>query len=203
MIPPPLSIPELRREKRLTELMNGQLLVGRQSRTLSGITHERRESNSLQALDTSHVILSPQPPDEENMERRKDAEYFAEKIAQFYGFDVVYVASMDASLLEHARPNAFATVLVAYTVPGANMPRQVPTAMYRMPIEEDRWIHDSEALPPDFQSGYSRLFGRESVKYVFTCLARHRLQYSDHEFITLFEDAEWLAQTVTSRPFWI
>ncbi|KAI3573726.1 hypothetical protein IWW34DRAFT_885860 [Fusarium oxysporum f. sp. albedinis] len=203
MIPPPLSISKLRRGKQITELTNGQLIAGRQSKRLSGITHEIHDNDSIQPLDTSHVTLSPQPPDEENIERRKDAEYFAEKIAQFYGFDVVYVASIDSTLLEQARPNAFATVLVAYTVPGVSLPRLVPTALYRMPVEEDGWIHDFEALPSDFQSGYRRLFDGKSVKYVFMCFARPRARYSDRESITLFEDAEWLAQAVTSRPFWI
>ncbi|RYC78472.1 hypothetical protein BFJ63_vAg18655 [Fusarium oxysporum f. sp. narcissi] len=203
MIPLPLSISKLRRGKQITELTNGQLTAGRQSKILSGITHEIRDNDSPQTLDTSHVTLSPQPPDEENIERRKEAEYFAEKIAQFYGFDVVYVASIDSTLLEQARPNAFATVLVAYTVPGVSLPRLVPTALYRMPVEEDGWIHDFEALPSDFQSGYRRLFDGKSVKYVFMCFARPRARYSDRESITLFEDAEWLAQAVISRPFWI
>ncbi|KLP17759.1 Uncharacterized protein LW94_13670 [Fusarium fujikuroi] len=162
-----------------------------------------RDNRSLWTPDEFHVALSLQPPDEKNVERIGDAEDFAEKIAQFYTFDVVSVASIDSNLLEKARPNTFATVLVAYTAPEVSLPRLVPTALYRIPVEEDGWIRDPEALPSEFQSGYRRSFDGKSVKYVFMCFARHRVQYSDRESITLFEDAEWLAQTVTSRPFWI
>jgi hypothetical protein len=149
------------------------------------------------------ITISSQAPSNEGIGKRNDAKYFAETIAKFYGFEIVYVASVDSSFLDQARRGAFATLLVAYTVPSEAMPHRVPVTMYQTLVGGGGRIHNPEELPAGFQSGYSRLFGQGQVKYVFTCLSRNRVQCSRHDLITLCEDAEWLVQTVTSKSFWI
>ncbi|EGU73743.1 hypothetical protein FOXB_15747 [Fusarium oxysporum f. sp. conglutinans Fo5176] len=88
---------------------------------------------------------------------------------------------------------------MAYVARGAEMPRWIPAAMYQRLNQGAEWGYNPEDLPREFESGYSRLFGRENVQYAFTCLAKYRVQYSDGKLKTFLKHAERLEHAVTSH----